>query len=173
MAGVSGRHSLQPSWDPGQTIAQLPLDEFLVNGIEAALIDVDRTLLPGRDVQLPPTVMSWLEKAGERMRLHLFSNNPSQRRIAAVADQLGVSFTCGARKPHRAPLRRVLADLDLPPERIAMVGDRVFTDVLGGNRLGLFTVLVRPVANDGGPCSRDGVQRLERTVARWLGAPAA
>ena len=55
----------------------------------------------------------------------------------------------------------------------AMVGDRLFTDVLGGNRLGLFTVLVRPVASDGGPCNRDGFQRLERTVARWLGAPAA
>ena len=41
MAGVSGRHNLQPSWDPGQTIAQLPLDELLSNGIEAALIEVE------------------------------------------------------------------------------------------------------------------------------------
>ena len=173
MAGVSGRHNLQPSWDPGQTIAQLPLDQLLSNGIEAALIDVDRTLLPGRDVQLPAPVKAWLEDAGSHFRLHLFSNNPSQRRISAVAEQLGVSFTCGARKPHRAALRRVVAELDLPPQRIAMLGDRVFTDVLGGNRLGLFTVLVRPIASDGGPCRRDGVQRLERTLARWLGASAA
>ena len=167
------RHCLEPSWDPDQTIAQLPLAELLSRNIGAAVIDVDRTLLPGRDVQLPPPVKAWLEQAGRNLRLHLFSNNPSQRRISAVADQLGVGFTCGARKPHRAALRRVVAELGLPPERIAMVGDRVFTDVLGGNRLGLYTVLVRPIASDGGPCPRDGVQRLERTLARWLGAPAA
>ena len=170
---MSGRHCLEPSWDPDQTIAQLPLAELLSRNIGAAVIDVDRTLLPGRDVQLPPAVKTWLEQAGRNLHLHLFSNNPSQRRISAVADQLGVGFTCGARKPHRAALRRVVAELGLPPERIAMVGDRVFTDVLGGNRLGLFTVLVRPISSDGGPCPRDGVQRLERTLARWLGAPAA
>ena len=137
------------------------------------MIDVDRTLLSGRDVRLSVPVKAWMVDARQSLQLHLFSNNPSQRRISAVADQLDVGFTCGARKPHRAALRRVVADLKLPPERIAMVGDRLFTDVLGGNRLGLFTVLVRPVASDGGPCNRDGFQRLERTVARWLGAPAA
>ena len=171
MAGVNGRHCLQPSWDPGQTIAQLSLPDLLSRGIRAAVIDVDRTLLSGRDVRLSVPVKAWMVDARQSMQLHLFSNNPSQRRISAVADQLDVGFTCGARKPHRAALRRVVADLKLPPERIAMVGDRLFTDVLGGNRLGLFTVLVRPVGSDGGPCNSDGFQRLERTVARWLGAP--
>ena len=170
---MSGRHCLQPSWDPGQTIAQLSLSDLLSRGIGAAVIDVDRTLLSGRNVRLSVPVKAWMVDARQSLQLHLFSNNPSQRRISAVADQLDVGFTCGARKPHRAALRRVVADLKLPPERIAMVGDRLFTDVLGGNRLGLFTVLVRPVASDGGPCNRDGFQRLERTVARWLGAPAA
>ena len=49
-----------------------------------------------------------------------------------------------------------------------MVGDRVFTDVLAGNRLGLYTVLVRPPRQDGS-CSNDRVQQFER-LARWLGA---
>ena len=90
-----------------------------------------------------------------------------------MAEQLGVSFTCAARKPHRAALRRVVAELDLPPQRIAMLGDRVFTDVLCGNRLGLYTVLVRPVREDGTPCSNDLVQRLESGLARVMGAPRA
>ena len=101
------------------------------------------------------------------------SNNPSKARISAVASQLDLSFTCGAGKPRRGALRRVIADLDLPPQSIAMVGDRLFTDVLCGNRLGLYTVLVRPIREDGAPCDRDRVQRLERRLARVLGAPAA
>ena len=62
---------------------------------------------------------------------------------------------------------------DLPADRVAMVGDRLFTDVLCGNRLGLYTVLVRPVRLDGTACYQDRVQRFERTLARWMGAPTA
>ena len=173
MAGLTGQHWLQPDWDPGLTIAHLSLAHFTALGLKAAVLDVDRTLLPGRDVTLPDPVRVWLVDAGRRMKLHLFSNNPSKTRIAAVADQLGVSFTCGAGKPRRGALRRVVADLDCPPAEIAMVGDRLFTDVLCGNRLGLYTVLVRPVQADGRPCRHDRVQRLERSVARWMGASPA
>ena len=52
MAGVNVQHRLQPSWDPGLTIAHLSLPHLLSQGLAAAVIDVDRTLLPGRE--LPP-----------------------------------------------------------------------------------------------------------------------
>ena len=173
MAGVSPSHWLLPDWDPGLTIAHLPLPHLTGRDIQAAVIDVDRTLLPGRAVRLPDSVRVWLEDAGRRLQLHLFSNNPSRDRIAAVADQLEVSFTFGAGKPRRGALRSVVRDLALPPEAIAMIGDRLFTDVLCGNRMGLYTVLVRPVREDGKPCRHDRVQRFERAMARVMGAPSA
>ena len=64
----------------------------------------------------------------------------------------------------------MLAELDLPADQVALVGDRVFTDVLAGNRLGLFTVLVRPIDPNGDPCRHDQVQSLEIRMSRWLGA---
>ena len=173
MAGVTGQHWLLPNWEPDLTIAHLPLPHLIARGIQAAVIDVDRTLLPGRDVTLPRSVKVWLVDAGRRLHLHLFSNNPSKARIAAVADQLDVGFTFGAGKPRRGALRQVIDDLALDPQQVAMVGDRVFTDVLCGNRLGLYTVLVRPVSADGTPCHQDRVQRLERRIARWMGATMA
>ena len=173
MAGLSPQHWLHPDWEPGLTIAHLPLSHLIGCDIRAAVVDVDRTLLPGRDVRLPDSVRAWMQHAGSSLALHLFSNNPSRARISAVADQLGISFTCGAGKPRRGALRRVMAELALDPHQVAMVGDRLFTDVLCGNRLGLYTVLVRPVSEDGSPCRHDGVQRLERRLARWMGAPAA
>ncbi len=170
---MNAKHPLQPDWAPGLTIAHLPLPHLTARNIQAAVLDVARTLLPGRDVRLPDSVRTWLDDAQRRMRLYLFSNNPSKARISAVADQLNLSFTSGAGKPRRGALRRVVQELDLPPEQIAMVGDRLFTDVLVGNRLGLYTVLVRPIREDGSACSHDTVQRLEYRLARFMGAPSA
>jgi hypothetical protein len=53
---------------------------------------------------------------------------------------------------------------------VALVGDRLFTDVLAGNRLGLFTVLVKPIGPEGLPCPRDHLQNLELRMARWVGS---
>jgi len=36
--------------------------------------------------------------------------------------------------------------LETTPGETAVVGDQLFTDILGGNRLGLFTVLVIPMS---------------------------
>ena len=54
--------------------------------------------------------------------------------------------------------------MDLPFEQIAMVGDRLFTDVLAGNRLGLFTILVQPMLT---PNSRDP-KNLLRNAEFWV-----
>ena len=104
------------------------------------------------------------------MPLHLLSNNPSRRRIGAVADSMGLPYTTSAGKPRRAALRKVLQDLALPPAAVALVGDRLFTDVLVGNRMGLFTVLVKPIDPNGEPCRQDRLQDLELRMARWVGS---
>ena len=164
---------LSPDWTAGTTLAHLPLQPLLERPegpIRALVLDVDRTLLPRRSATLPPSAEQWLRHAQSIMPIHLLSNNPSRRRIGSVAEQLGLPFTTSAGKPRRAALRRVVAELGLEPHQIALVGDRLFTDVLAGNRLGLFTVLVRPIGPDGDPCPHDQVQSLEIRMSRWLGA---
>jgi HAD superfamily phosphatase (TIGR01668 family) len=160
---------LRPDWVLGTTLVQLPLEQLIEKGIGALVLDVDRTLLPRRQAELPPPMEHWLRDAKRQLRLHLFSNNPSRRRIGAVAERLDVPFTTSAGKPRRSALRRVLAELGLPAQQVALVGDRVFTDVLAGNRLGLFTVLVKPVDPLGQPCRRDRLQSLEVRLARLVG----
>jgi HAD superfamily phosphatase (TIGR01668 family) len=160
---------LRPDWMLSTTLAQMPLENLLDRGIRALVLDVDRTLLPRRQSEMPPLMEAWLRQAKERLRLHLFSNNPSRRRIGSVAQRLDLPFTTSAGKPRRSALRRVLADLDLPPAQVALAGDRLFTDVLVGNRLGLFTVLVKPIGPEGRPCQQDRVQRLEVRLARLVG----
>lgn len=165
------RHLLTPDWQPGCTLAQLPLAELLERPlpIRALVLDVDRTLLPRRSATLPASAEQWLHEAQRQLPIQLLSNNPSRRRIGTLAEQLGVPFTTSAGKPRRSALRRVLSELGLPAAQVALVGDRLFTDVLAGNRLGLFTVLVKPIDPLGRPCERDRLQNLELRMARWVG----
>ncbi len=166
------RQLLTPDWVLGATLVQLPLAQLLEraeNPIRALVLDVDHTLLPRRQSELPPSVEHWLRDARQRLPIHLLSNNPSRRRIGTLAKRLGLPFTTSAGKPRRAALRRVLAEMGFPAPQVALVGDRLFTDVLAGNRLGLFTVLVKPIDPDGLPSRHDRLQNLEIRMARWLG----
>lgn len=164
------RELLRPNWLMESTLAELPIDALQQRGIRALVLDVDRTLLPRRHSVVPASAKRWLLEAQQHFIIHLFSNNPSRQRIGAVAQLFDLPFTTSAGKPRRSALRRVLAQLQLPVTQVALVGDRLFTDVLAGNRLGLFTVLVKPLAPDGQPCDRDRLQKIELRLASWIGA---
>jgi uncharacterized protein len=163
------RQLLRPNWLRECTLAELPLQELLDQPIRALVLDVDRTLLPRRQAELPASALRWLQQAQQQVPIHLFSNNPSRQRIGAVAAQLDLPYTISASKPRRSALRRVLAELNLPHQEVALIGDRLFTDVIAGNRLGLFTVLVKPIDPQGHPCKRDRLQKLELRLANLVG----
>ena len=163
------RQLLRPNWLRECTLAELPLQELLDQPIRALVLDVDRTLLPRRQAELPASALRWLQQARQQVPIHLFSNNPSRQRIGAVAAQLDLPYTISAGKPRRSALRRVLSELNLPHQEVALIGDRLFTDVIAGNRLGLFTVLVKPIDPQGHPCKRDRLQKLELRLANWVG----
>ena len=59
--------------------------------------------------------------------------------------------------------------MNLPVEQVAMVGDRLFTDVLAGNRLGMFTILVEPMIDPTVSVASSPTRNLEVWVSQALG----
>jgi hypothetical protein len=59
--------------------------------------------------------------------------------------------------------------MELPVEQVAMVGDRLFTDVLAGNRLGMFTILVEPMVDPSVAAQSYPVHSLEVWLSQALG----
>ncbi|KKZ14517.1 MAG: hypothetical protein TQ37_00945 [Candidatus Synechococcus spongiarum 15L] len=162
---------LQPDFIVAGPITAVDPRMLWSRGIRGLVLDVDRTLTPRHQLILPETVRHWIEQVRPRFKLHLLSNNPSRRRILWVARQLDLPYCLAARKPSRRSLRQALKTINLPPAQVAMAGDRLFTDVLAGNRMGMMSLLVQPIAPDGRPSRQDRLYRVELSLLRALGYP--
>ena len=76
------------------------------------------------------------------LKVLVFSNN-REARVGKFCRALGADFISQAGKPFSAGFRRAAERLGLPLEQIAVVGDQIFTDVFGGNRMGALTCYVQ------------------------------
>jgi HAD superfamily phosphatase (TIGR01668 family) len=145
------------------SVVELTADDLRARGIEGLLMDVDCTLKHHYASVVLPEAGEWLAKLrAAGIRLCLVSNGMPAR-IAPLARELGVQYVAQAFKPLPLGCRAALRKLGLPPERVALVGDQLFTDVLAGRLVGLFTVLVRPTTVE-----EPWITRLKRPLERRL-----
>ena len=108
------------------------------------LLDVDCTLKDYGDATIPEPVQEWLRSLRNAgISLCLLSNGKAKR-IAPLAESLGIPFIAKAFKPLPIGCRAALRLIGLPAHRTAIVGDQLFADIMAGKLAGLFTILVRP-----------------------------
>lgn len=121
-------------------------DKLYESGIRALLLDLDNTIIPWGATEFPGKVVGWLEGLKKKgFKLCVVSNNHVER-ISMLAEPLDIPFVPNAVKPRRGAFRRAIKLLGIEKDRAAVIGDQIFTDILGGNRLGLYTILVEPMA---------------------------
>ncbi len=160
---------LTPKWDSGFCITELPINILINNGIKALIVDVDGTVIQQNEISIHHSVVQWINNAREHFQVHLLSNNPSRNRIRIIAKKLNLSYTYRASKPRVYSLIKVLNDFKIDSSKAAIIGDRIFTDVLAGNRLGLYTILVKPLGPNGNINSDNKLHFLEKKIATILG----
>jgi len=143
--------------------------ELLIKrNIKTILFDLDNTIVRRDMHQFEPAVEKWLKSLLEMgFSLAVVSNN-SPRRVNSLVAHLDIPAVTRAVKPSKRAFKNALNLLGARPENTAVLGDQIFTDILGGNRLRLFTILVNPM--DGKEFWATSLlnRRLERFVIRRI-----
>lgn len=171
---MSWKNRLEPDLFLTDNILSLTPQILLDHQIKGVVLDVDETLVPISMPQITAELLLWIESVRAVIpQIWLVSNNVSETRIQRIAEALNVPYITGAGKPSRRKLRRAVEAMNLPAENVAMVGDRLFTDVLAGNRLGMFTVIVKPMVDPAEGKKRYLIHDLEFRISKALGVPVS
>ena len=128
-----------------QSIYDITPEFLLDNGIKAIVSDIDNTLVTYDDPEPTEKLLGWfktLEDAG--IKLAFISNNKGGR-VELFNRSLGYISFSNAHKPCKKTMLRAIETLGAGKEHTAALGDQILTDVLAGNRSGIFTILVPPI----------------------------
>ncbi|HHW48559.1 MAG TPA: YqeG family HAD IIIA-type phosphatase [Clostridiaceae bacterium] len=120
--------------------------DFLVNkNIKGLLLDIDNTLVPMHMKEADENAVEWIERVKSRGFKVCIVSNASKKRVIKFNEKLKLYAIHRASKPGTKAFKKAMRLLDLKAEETAVVGDQIFTDIFGGNRLNLFTILAKPI----------------------------
>lgn len=159
---------LEP-WLRVKTIAELDLDMLERSGVRGVITDVDDTLTPWHGMEVHPHVAGAYARLKQRFKVGILSNCGPKRYA-----QLQEIFTDvpivphGNRKPGKAGFVRALELLGCEAGEAVMIGDRLLTDVLGANRIGIRSVLVEALGTPE-PMVLTVMRKIERGLLAMVG----
>lgn len=149
------------------TIHDINLISLYEQGIRLILTDLDNTLV-GHNDPLPTNEIIEFKNEAEKlgMKVVVISNN-KEKRVKPFSDKLQVEYISRAKKPFKSSYKKFLKDYDR--KEIAIIGDQLLTDILGGNRMGFYTILVDVIDHKKEQLGTRINRFFERRIRRKLG----
>ena len=162
------RSILKINWDSNLPIYALSQSDLQKKGIHSLLLDVDGTLINRNSNMIPKDVKSWIIESKKLFSIYLISNNPSKKRIAKIAKELNIRYKYNASKPRKKVTLDVIKEIGREPKNIAIIGDRIFTDIIVGNRCNIKTILVKRLNKDGLPIKFNLTLTIEKLISHFI-----
>lgn len=126
-------------------VEEITIEFIQKHKLKALILDVDNTLID-YNKNLSEEKIKWAKNLkGQGVKLYILSNTNKKEKVEKVAEALGIPYILFAKKPSKTGFLKIQKKLELKSEQIGVVGDQIFTDVIGGNRCKMFTILVEPI----------------------------
>jgi len=126
-------------------VSDINLDELKKHGVTAIILDLDNTLDSHKTKTPSPRALAFLDKLKSMGFSFCIISNGKQKRVETYLQGLQIPFVAKAGKPLKKSYKKALKILGTPPHCTAFIGDQIFTDVWGANRMGLVTILTEPI----------------------------
>jgi len=131
-----------------KSIYTINYNKLKENGIKCLLFDLDNTIAPHSVIEPTNKVIELFDNLKEMgFKIIIFSNAPYNR-ITPFKEKLCVDSCALCCKPSKRKFLKVLKIFNYDLSEVAIIGDQLFTDILGGNRVGITTILVNPISRN-------------------------
>lgn len=127
------------------SVKEISIELLNKNNIKGLILDVDNTLINLERV-MPAGVLEWAQDLKRNgIKICILSNSNNIKKVEEVAKIIDVPYIFFGKKPFKAGFLRAKGILKLNSNNIAVVGDQIFTDIIGANRCNMFSILVKPI----------------------------
>ena len=116
------------------------------NGIKCLLFDLDNTISPAKEVVFCKKTKKLFDELKKDFKIILFSNN-FPKRVSKFGNYYDVDVACVSLKPFSCKYRSILKKYHLKRSEVASIGDQLLTDIQGGNKMNITTILVNPMTD--------------------------
>mgnify|MGYP002441083472 CR=1 FL=1 len=128
------------------SIFDIDYNKLYSNGKRLILTDLDNTLISYKATEPTDELYKWKsELEGMGFEIIIVSNS-GKKRVKHFANMLGIKYVNLSTKPLKRGFKKASKELNLPYNELAIIGDQIFTDIIGGNRCKMYTILVEPIS---------------------------
>lgn len=128
-----------------KNVTEITYEYLKEKQIKALILDVDNTLID-YNRNLSPEIIKWVKELKKNnIKMFILSNSNKKDKVEEVARKLDLEYIYFGMKPLKKGFKKAKEKLNLDSKNIAVVGDQIFTDVIGANRTKMYSILVEPI----------------------------
>ena len=151
-----------------KSIYHIDYDKLKESGIKCLLFDLDNTLVPFVEKEPNKRLIDLINDLKDMDFKVIIFSNASKNRLKPFKDTLLVDCSYNSRKPMTGKFLKVIKKFNYNISNVAIIGDQVMTDILGGNRVGITTILVNPMSNKDRLATRMFCRTSEHKILKVL-----
>lgn len=127
-----------------KSIFSIDYETLKISGIKCILFDLDNTIATTKEKIPSNEVIELINKLKQDFKIIIFSN-ATKKRLMPFKSNLDVDCFYSSKKPRKKNFLKVLKLFNYDISEVIIIGDQLLTDIYGGNKIGITTVLVNPL----------------------------